>query len=105
MLTLPDLLTQPFSMIFLAALMPGGPVGSAEGHPFIGATLGGLEGFLASSVAIAFQSGDRGRLPRHVVDSLATEAPMSAITLEVDLPPGVTIAAYQRHADGHEFEV
>ncbi len=30
---------------------------------------------------------------------------MSAITLEVDLPPGVTIAAYQRHADGHEFEV
>jgi transposase len=30
---------------------------------------------------------------------------MSAITIEVDLPPGVTITAYQRHADGHGFEV
>jgi transposase len=30
---------------------------------------------------------------------------MSAITIEVDLPPGVTITAYQRIADGHGFEV
>lgn len=30
---------------------------------------------------------------------------MSAIAIEVDLPPGVTITAYQRHADGHGFEV
>src|SRR5262245_35229233 len=30
---------------------------------------------------------------------------MSAITIEVDLPPGVTISAYQRHGDGHGFEV
>jgi transposase len=30
---------------------------------------------------------------------------MAAITIDVDLPPGVTITAYQRHADGHGFEV
>jgi transposase len=36
---------------------------------------------------------------------LTTEAPLSAITIEVDLPPGVTITAYQRYADGHGFEV
>ena len=30
---------------------------------------------------------------------------MTAITIEVDLPPGVTITAYQRHGDGHGFEV
>src|SRR5947209_4147225 len=30
---------------------------------------------------------------------------MSTITIDVDLPPGVTITAYQRHADGHGFEV
>jgi transposase len=30
---------------------------------------------------------------------------MSAITIDVDLPPDVTITAYQRHADGHGFEV
>jgi transposase len=30
---------------------------------------------------------------------------MSTITIDVDLPPGVTITAYQRYADGHGFEV
>jgi transposase len=30
---------------------------------------------------------------------------MTTITIEVDLPPGVTITAYQRHGDGHAFEV
>lgn len=30
---------------------------------------------------------------------------MSAVTIDVDLPPGVTITAYHRHADGHGFEV
>jgi transposase len=30
---------------------------------------------------------------------------MATITIDVDLPPGVTITAYQRHADGHGFEV
>jgi hypothetical protein len=30
---------------------------------------------------------------------------MSAIPIEVELPPGVTITAYQRYADGHGFEV
>lgn len=30
---------------------------------------------------------------------------MTAITIEVDLPPGVTLTAYQRHGDGHGFEV
>src|SRR5438270_7175676 len=30
---------------------------------------------------------------------------MAAITIEVDLPPGVTITAYQRHGPGHGFEV
>ena len=30
---------------------------------------------------------------------------MAAITIEVDLPPDVTITAYQRHGQGHGFEV
>jgi transposase len=30
---------------------------------------------------------------------------MTTITIEVDLPPGVTIRAYQRGGDGHGFEV
>ncbi len=30
---------------------------------------------------------------------------MAAITIDVDLPPGVTVTAYQRHADGHGFAV
>jgi transposase len=30
---------------------------------------------------------------------------MAAITIDVDLPPDVTITAYCRHADGHGFEV
>jgi hypothetical protein len=30
---------------------------------------------------------------------------MASITIDVDLPPGVTITAYQRHGDGHGFEV
>jgi transposase len=30
---------------------------------------------------------------------------MAAVTLEVDLPPGVTITGYERHGDGHGFEV
>jgi transposase len=30
---------------------------------------------------------------------------MTTITIEVDLPPEVTITAYQRHGDGHGFEV
>jgi transposase len=33
------------------------------------------------------------------------EATMPAITIDLDLPPGITITAYQRHADGHGFEV
>jgi transposase len=30
---------------------------------------------------------------------------MATITIDVDLPPGVTLTAYERHADGHGFEV
>jgi transposase len=30
---------------------------------------------------------------------------MATITIDVDLPEGVTIVAYQRHGDGHGFEV
>lgn len=30
---------------------------------------------------------------------------MAAITMELDLPPGVTIRAYQRFGEGHGFEV
>jgi len=30
---------------------------------------------------------------------------MAAVTIEVDLPPEVTITAYQRHGQGHGFEV
>jgi transposase len=30
---------------------------------------------------------------------------MAAVTLDLDLPPGVTVTAYERHADGHGFEV
>jgi transposase len=30
---------------------------------------------------------------------------MATITIEVDLPEGVTITAYERHGDGHGFEV
>ena len=30
---------------------------------------------------------------------------MASVTIEVDLPPGVEIAAYERYGDGHGFEV
>src|SRR4051794_35437852 len=30
---------------------------------------------------------------------------MATITIDVDLPDGVTITAYQRHGEGHGFEV
>jgi transposase len=30
---------------------------------------------------------------------------MASVTIDVDLPPGVTITTYQRHGDGHGFEV
>jgi transposase len=30
---------------------------------------------------------------------------MASVTIDLDLPPGVTITAYQRHGDGHGFEV
>jgi transposase len=30
---------------------------------------------------------------------------MAAVTIEADLPPGVTITAYERYADGYGFEV
>jgi transposase len=30
---------------------------------------------------------------------------MATVTIDVDLPPGVTITAYHRHGDGHGFEV
>lgn len=30
---------------------------------------------------------------------------MSTITIQLDLPPGVTITAYERHGNGHGFEV
>jgi transposase len=30
---------------------------------------------------------------------------MATVTIDVDLPPGVTITAYERHGDGHAFEV
>jgi transposase len=30
---------------------------------------------------------------------------VASVTIEVDLPPGVEIAAYERHGDGHGFEV
>src|SRR5438552_2375981 len=30
---------------------------------------------------------------------------MASVTIDVGLPPGVTITAYERHGDGHGFEV
>jgi hypothetical protein len=30
---------------------------------------------------------------------------MASVTIDIDLPPGVTITAYQRHGGGHGFEV
>jgi transposase len=30
---------------------------------------------------------------------------MATVTIDVDLPPGVTLTGYQRHGDGHGFEV
>jgi transposase len=30
---------------------------------------------------------------------------MASVTIDVDLPPGVTITAYERHGGGHDFEV
>jgi transposase len=30
---------------------------------------------------------------------------MTAVTIEVDLPPDLTVVAYQRHGDGHAFEI
>ena len=30
---------------------------------------------------------------------------MPPLTIDVDLPPGVTITAYSRHGEGHGFEV
>ncbi len=30
---------------------------------------------------------------------------MAAVTIEVDLPPDLTVVAYQRHGDGHAFEI
>jgi transposase len=30
---------------------------------------------------------------------------MASVTIEVDRPPGVTLTGYQRHGDGHAFEV
>jgi transposase len=30
---------------------------------------------------------------------------MATVTIDVDLPPGVTLTAYHRHGDGHAFEV
>jgi transposase len=30
---------------------------------------------------------------------------MATVTIDVDLPPGLTIIAYERHGDGHGFEV
>jgi transposase len=30
---------------------------------------------------------------------------MAQVTIDVDLPPGITITAYERHGDGHGFEV
>ena len=35
---------------------------------------------------------------------LLVESP-SGVTIEVDLPPGVEITGYERHQDGHGFEV
>jgi transposase len=36
---------------------------------------------------------------------LAREEAMATVAIEVDLPPDVTITAYQRHGQGHGFEV
>ncbi|HMB07032.1 MAG TPA: hypothetical protein VKP69_25285, partial [Isosphaeraceae bacterium] len=30
---------------------------------------------------------------------------MASVTIDVDLPPGVEITGYERHQDGHGFEV
>ena len=30
---------------------------------------------------------------------------MAAITIDLDLPPGVTVTPYERHGEGHGFEV
>jgi transposase len=31
--------------------------------------------------------------------------PMAHVTIQVDLPPGIEVTAYERHGDGHGFEV
>jgi transposase len=40
-----------------------------------------------------------------LIDSLAEEAIMARLTIEVDLPPEITVTAYRRHDQGHGFEV
>jgi hypothetical protein len=30
---------------------------------------------------------------------------MATVSIDIDLPPGVEITAYERHGDGHGFEV
>src|SRR5512135_1010623 len=52
----------------------------------------------------AFQGGSRLRstaLSRNVERG----AVMASVTIDVDLPPGVEITGYERHQDGHGFEV
>jgi transposase len=46
-----------------------------------------------------------GRRHRLTSRPIGRGAIMATITIDVDLPEGVTIAAYQRHGDGHGFEV
>jgi transposase len=39
------------------------------------------------------------------LNGLAREEAMATVAIEVDLPPDITITAYQRHGQGHGFEV
>jgi transposase len=38
-------------------------------------------------------------------DARSSGMTMASVTIDVDLPPGVTLTAYARHGDGHGFEV
>src|SRR5262249_52513388 len=45
-----------------------------------------------------------GRYPDQFLSSRRTVA-VASVTIEVDLPPGVEITGYERHQEGHGFEV
>jgi hypothetical protein len=49
--------------------------------------------------------GHGGKAPIQRPGRWTPEASTATITIDVDLPPDLTITSYQRHGDGHGFEV